>query len=478
MNIPQVHKLSKASQLSVLAVVILLGAVFFTVNSALQDQKSASNASGALNLLQNPSFENGLSPWKFMVTSGASGSISTTTSGADGEDAAQISITKANTSNWWYLQFSQYNIPTTAGQTYTVSFWAKASSQRTIQNVIQASFSPYKTYDYHNFNLTTSWQEYYYTFTTPVTQNTNFIGFNLASCTGTVWLSNVSYSVGGYTQSPTSTPMPAPTNPVPTLAPTGTPMPTVYYPTVYPTAVPTTPYYPTVSPTYVEPSISPTAAPTIYYPSISPTGSPVTTPTPTYVPQPTGTPVPGDTYLNFTIGLQGIGTAGDAVNPNSGGNMNPLHPTRTITATVYDAQNQLVATEEGSVTFNSTTGLFQGSVDLGSGVATGLYTVKVKTDQYLRSLVPGIQTITQGQTNTMPAVSLIAGDITGQNEINLTDYNVLIACYSDLEPMQDPTLCNQFTVNGFSMADLNDDGAVNQFDLNLFLRELSNVYGQ
>src|SRR6266568_5022277 len=46
MKIPQVHKLSRASQLSLLAVVILLGAIFFTVNSSLQQHNTAGHASG------------------------------------------------------------------------------------------------------------------------------------------------------------------------------------------------------------------------------------------------------------------------------------------------------------------------------------------------------------------------------------------------------------------------------------------------
>lgn len=471
-----------------LAVVILLGAVFFTVNSALQNQNSASKASGGLNLVTNPSFESGTSPWYLNNgNSAAAGSFTVTKSTAeDGTYSGQVVITKSSgaTDNW-YLQLAQANLPTTAGQVFTVSFWAKASASRSIESVLQQDVSPYKLYAYANFNLTTSWQEYTYTFTAPVTQNDNFLGFNLAQTTGTVWIDNVSYSMGGYTQTPTSTPVPT-AKPVPTTAPTLKPTPTSVYPTPTnsptkaPTSYPTSVIsYPTPTPTYVYPTPTPTTyaypTPTYAYPTSTPTPT-YAYPTPTYAPTPT--PVPGDTILNFTVGLQGIGNAGDAVNLNSTGNMNPLHPIRTITATVYDAQNQLVATQSGTITYNTTTGLFQGSVDIGQGISTGLYSVKIKANQYLRALIPGIQTITQGKTNTMPYVSLIVGDITGANEINITDYNVLMACYSDLEPPQDPSLCGQYTVNGFSMADLNDDGAVNEFDYNLFLRELSNVNGQ
>jgi hypothetical protein len=186
---------------------------------------------------------------------------------------------------------------------------------------------------------------------------------------------------------------------------------------------------------------------------------------------PTSNPAPGDTILAVTVGLDGVGMAGDRVSPNTQGNLNPLHPQRNITVFVFNSQNQQVSAEQGTVTYDSSTGLFDGNVDLGSQLSTGLYTVKIQTSQYLRGLVPGIQSLTQGQTTTLPEVVLVAGDINGDNQINILDYNILMGCFSDLLPATD---CNTQN-NGLS--DLNDDGAVNQFDYNLFLRELSNVSG-
>jgi hypothetical protein len=229
---------------------------------------------------------------------------------------------------------------------------------------------------------------------------------------------------------------------------------------------------PTVmQPTLLAPTSTPMPIPT---PTTAPgvTATPVPTAMPTVMLSPTAVPAPGDTLLNVTLGLQGIGTAGDSASPNTDGDMNPLHPQRTVTATVFNSQNQQVASQQGTVTYNSSTGYFDGTVDLGQGFATGSYTVKIQTPQYLRGLVPGIQTITSGQTNTLPYLSLIAGDINGDNQINILDYNVLMGCYSDLLPA---TNCNP-TNNALS--DLNDDGAVNEFDYNLFLRELTNVGGQ
>ena len=56
-------------------------------------------------------------------------------------------------------------------------------------------------------------------------------------------------------------------------------------------------------------------------------------------------------------------------------------------------------------------------------------------------------------------------NINNDNKLDILDYNTLIGCYSDLAAA---TSCN-YTQK--TASDLNDDGTVNQFDYNLFLRE-------
>jgi hypothetical protein len=383
-KIPQIHKLSKASQMSLLAVVILLGAILFTVSSALQQQNGASNASG--------------------TTCYTFGPISTCNN--------QIQP-----------------IPTTYFGYYPTS-------------------TPYR-------------------YPTPISSG---------QYCKQVW-TGFTYTTQCYTPTPLPpTPRPIATPTPVTIRPTCAPPPTCYsfgrmicVEPIYGWCNVTPPVQ-TATPTpVVNPTIKPTWAPTLF-----PTAWPTNVPTsaPTAVPQPTSTPAPGSTLIAVTVGLQGIGLAGDNANPGSQGNMNPLHPSRTITADVYDSQNQLVVSEQGTVIFDKSSGMFKGTVNLGDNFVTGSYTVKIKTDQYLRSLVSGIQTITSGQTTTLPQVSLIAGDINGDNQINIVDYNILIGCYSDLLPAANCTDANKV------LSDLDDDGYVNQFDYNLFLRELSNVGGQ
>jgi hypothetical protein len=109
---------------------------------------------------------------------------------------------------------------------------------------------------------------------------------------------------------------------------------------------------------------------------------------------------------------------------------------------------------------------------MGTSLSTGVYTVKVKSPQFLRTLVPGIQNITAGTSNQMPVTILVNGDINGDNTLNILDYNILMGCYSDFLPPASCTPANE------ELSDLDDDLFVNQFDYNLFLRELTNRDGQ
>jgi hypothetical protein len=224
-------------------------------------------------------------------------------------------------------------------------------------------------------------------------------------------------------------------------------------------------YDPTRNEGPMTPTVTPTRTPTV---TVGPTIS--ITPTPTS--QPTVTTAPGSTSLSLRLLLHGIGKGGDSANPNSGGNPNPVRTQRSVTVEVLNSQNQLVLTKEGSVNFNPSAGNFTGTVSMGTSLSTGVYTVKVKSPQFLRTLVPGIQNITAGTSNQMPVTILVNGDINGDNTLNILDYNILMGCYSDFLPPASCTPANE------ELSDLDDDLFVNQFDYNLFLRELTNRDGQ
>ena len=200
------------------------------------------------------------------------------------------------------------------------------------------------------------------------------------------------------------------------------------------------------------------------------TVTPVTTPAPTIplpTPQITSTPSPSpvsptpiSTKLALTLGLDGIGKAGDNVSRTSTGNTSPLHPQRNVTLILSDQNNNPLPAITGQVSYDSVSGLFKGTIALPSTVVSGVYTLKASTPSFLLKAIPGILTLTQGQTTTVPTTDLTAGDINNDNQISLLDYNQILSCFGSSTSTCIPS-------------DLDDDGTVGGSDYNLFLRELS-----
>ncbi len=177
--------------------------------------------------------------------------------------------------------------------------------------------------------------------------------------------------------------------------------------------------------------------------------------------------------LTLTVYEHGIGASGDNTNPDSSlSNKNPSHLTRNITLSIFNTSNQFIASATGTITYNSTSGSFTGSIITDKLATTGDYLVKASTDFHLTRLLPGhIQHIIAGQSNKLSDAIFVAGDIVQDNKLNILDYNQILNCYSNLNP---PVSC---TDSQKQAADLNDDGLVNQVDYNLFLRELATQSG-
>lgn len=242
--------------------------------------------------------------------------------------------------------------------------------------------------------------------------------------------------------------------PTPTITPEATEFPT---PTNSPTPTPS----PSPTPT---PTSTPTPTPTST-PTPSPTAVPTSTPTSTNTP----TPTPSDTVLVFyDLKLHGLGSGGDNPNPTSWGTLNPLRPTRDLTVEMYNTTGSLVETINGEITYTGpTTGMFNGNVIVPNTVASGSYTIKIRTPYYLTKLIPGFLNLVPGTSHNITPVALIAGDVNNDNQLRVSDYDLIMDCYADLLPARNCDAQKKIA------ADISDDGKVNQDDYNLFLRELS-----
>ncbi len=143
------------------------------------------------NFVQNWSFEQGTANWFLQKRGSANGTFTATNStSTHGAYSAQVAVT-ATTTDPHDLELATYGIPVTSGKTYTLSFWAKASNNRTIDAVVQDADEPYTLYTRKTPSLNTNWQQFTYTFQATETKSNALVGFQVATATGTVWVDDV-----------------------------------------------------------------------------------------------------------------------------------------------------------------------------------------------------------------------------------------------------------------------------------------------
>jgi uncharacterized repeat protein (TIGR02543 family) len=148
----------------------------------------------ATNLLFNGDFSNGANYWNLGVYGGwATGAV------VNGE---YVTTPTAAGSESWHFQFTQGNLTLEQGKTYTLSFQARAASDRTIEANVGMNASPYTSYmGGFDVSLTTTMQTFTKTFTMTdaATTTTARIEFN-SGLSAVQWtLDNVTLVAGTVT---------------------------------------------------------------------------------------------------------------------------------------------------------------------------------------------------------------------------------------------------------------------------------------
>lgn len=177
----------------------------------------------------------------------------------------------------------------------------------------------------------------------------------------------------------------------------------------------------------------------------------------------------GSTNFSLTLCPHGLGNCGDNVSAGSGGNTNPAHTSRNVVLSILNASGSTIGSGQGTVLYNTTSQNLHGTVSV-SSLTSGSYLAKVQMTGFLPKQLPGIITLTQGQTTILPVVSLTTGDINTDGQLDLLDYNILIGCFGS---KQSTASCTYPITSQSPGSDINDDGSVDGVDYNLFLRELS-----
>ncbi|HWA87170.1 MAG TPA: carbohydrate binding domain-containing protein [Opitutus sp.] len=151
------------------------------------------------NLLLNGTFAGGSSSWFLEQHETAVASAVGTTDFTGGGPALKITESTAGNATW-HVQLTQGALTLAAGQTYTISFWAKAANA----TPLSATLTRTGPSDYSAVNnslsvtLGTTWQHYTTTFQAGSTESSVRLVFNgFGDRTATVWLADVRFQTGG-----------------------------------------------------------------------------------------------------------------------------------------------------------------------------------------------------------------------------------------------------------------------------------------
>ena len=170
----------------------------YASHAALAAAWEATTAPGA-EMLINGDFSSGLAGWTTEEHNGADANFTVTAEGVSGTPSARIETVTPGTEAW-HIQFQQSSLNMAAGTVYTVSFWAKADRNKTIDVVLEQAHDPWAQMGFsQTMDLTTSDQYFEFTFTPSISDANARLNFRGMYDTAglVVWLSQVSLAPGG-----------------------------------------------------------------------------------------------------------------------------------------------------------------------------------------------------------------------------------------------------------------------------------------
>ncbi len=152
------------------------------------------------NLITNGNFASGLSAWLLNVDNIDSSAVASVVIdpviSADGNGSAAATITTPGAMQW-NAELEQDNLAFVAGTSYSLQFWARSDSPRSITVFTQGGAPDYPGYGLGEpISLTPAWQLFNVSFIATATANDGRLEFQFGDLAGTVWIDNVQLTAG------------------------------------------------------------------------------------------------------------------------------------------------------------------------------------------------------------------------------------------------------------------------------------------
>ncbi len=154
-------------------------------------------------LLENYSFEDGLAAWNLEDGTCCERGAQYTWEIDDdnpqhGEQCLKV-VGHIASGMAWHAKINQQSVSMKSGEGYTIIFWARAEAPRDVNINVQMQADPWTTFHGQGktFNLTTDWEEYFFTFiaSTDIDRQM-WVGLAIAQSDVDFWLDNFRYFEG------------------------------------------------------------------------------------------------------------------------------------------------------------------------------------------------------------------------------------------------------------------------------------------
>lgn len=129
--------------------------------------------------------------WEMELHNNANALMTRVADAYEGEQCARITILQPGTESW-HLQWKQPALTIEQDSVYVVSFVARSDATREIELAILQNSSPWTWFAGRNFQITTEWCEFQFTFRAPAmcADNTR-LAFSFGLSNGSFWFDNV-----------------------------------------------------------------------------------------------------------------------------------------------------------------------------------------------------------------------------------------------------------------------------------------------